>query len=163
MPGNGQDGQVQISARADYALRALLTLAASDGGLIKGEALASAQDLPLRFLENILTDLRRGGLVASRRGADGGYRLCRPPAEISVAMVIRATDGPLASVRGRSPELVTYDGAARYLQNVWIAVRVNLRRVLEEVTLADVAAGQLPDIVRELNAEPDAWTSRSGS
>ncbi len=151
---------MQISARADYALRALLTLAASDGGLVKGEALASAQDLPLRFLENILTDLRRSGLVTSRRGAEGGYRLCRPAEEISIAMVIRATDGPLASVRGRGPELATYDGAARHLQEVWIAVRVSLRRVLEHVTLAEVAAGRLPEVVRELVADPDAWKTR---
>jgi Rrf2 family protein len=151
---------VQISARADYALRALLTLAASDGGLVKGEALAAAQELPLRFLENILTDLRRSGLVTSRRGAEGGYRLCRPADEISVAMVIRATDGPLASVRGRGPELAAYEGAARHLQEVWIAVRVSLRRVLEQVTLADVASGSLPEVVRELVADPDAWKTR---
>jgi Rrf2 family protein len=92
---------MQISARADYALRALLTLAASDGQLVKGESLALAQDLPLRFLENILTDLRRAGLVQSRRGADGGYQLGRPADQITVATVIRVTDGPLASVRGR--------------------------------------------------------------
>lgn len=151
---------MQVSARADYALRALVTLAASDGSLIKGEALASAQELPLRFLENILTDLRRSGLVTSRRGADGGYRLCRPPEEISVAMVIRATDGPLASVRGRGPELAAYEGAARHLQDVWIAVRVSLRRVLEHVTLADIASGELPDVVRTLTADPDAWKTR---
>jgi Rrf2 family protein len=151
---------MQISARADYALRALLTLAASDGELVKGESLASAQDLPLRFLENILTDLRRSGLVASRRGAEGGYKLCRPPGEITIAMVIRATDGPLASVRGRRPEEAVYEGAAKRLQDVWIAVRVSLRRVLEEVTLADVATGNLPDIVRDLGSDPDAWVGR---
>jgi Rrf2 family protein len=151
---------MQISARADYALRALLTLAASDGGLVKGETLATAQDLPLRFLENILTDLRRGGLVQSRRGADGGYQLCRPAHEITVATVIRVTDGPLASVRGHRPEDATYEGAAKHLQDVWIAVRVSLRRVLEAVTLADIAAGNLPEIVGELGREPDAWTTR---
>jgi Rrf2 family protein len=151
---------MQISARADYALRALLTLAASNGGLVKGEALAAAQGLPLRFLENILTDLRRSGLVQSRRGADGGYQLCRPADETTVAMVIRATDGPLASVRGRRPEDTSYEGAAKHLQDVWIAVRVSLRRVLESVTLADIATGRLPDIVGELGREPDAWTTR---
>lgn len=151
---------MQISARADYALRALLTLAASDGNLVKGETLASAQGLPLRFLENILTDLRRAGLVQSRRGADGGYQLCRPPEEISIATVIRATDGPLASVRGRRPEHASYEGAATHLQDVWIAVRVSLRRVLEAVTLADVARGDLPDIVCELRRDPDAWVTR---
>lgn len=151
---------MQISARADYALRALLTLAASDGQLVKGEALAQAQDLPLRFLENILTDLRRAGLVQSRRGADGGYQLHRPPDTISIATVIRVTDGPLASVRGRRPEEANYEGAAKNLQDVWIAVRVNLRRVLESVTLADVASGQLPAIVTTLGNDPDAWTTR---
>jgi Rrf2 family protein len=151
---------MQISARADYALRALLTLAASDGGLVKGETLASAQDLPLRFLENILTDLRRSGLVSSRRGADGGYQLARPPQEIDVATVIRATDGPLAGVRGRRPEEVSYEGAAKNLQDVWIAVRVSLRQVLEAVTLADIASGDLPDIIRERSQAPGAWSRR---
>ena len=151
---------MQISARADYALRALLTLAASDGQLVKGEALATAQDLPLRFLENILTDLRRAGLVASRRGAEGGYQLQQPAAAITIGMVIRATDGPLASVRGRRPEDAAYEGAAKHLQDVWIAVRVNLRRILDEVTLADVATGQLPDSVWQLGREPDAWKGR---
>jgi len=151
---------MQISARADYALRALLTLAASDGQLVKGESLALAQDLPLRFLENILTDLRRAGLVQSRRGADGGYQLGRPADRITVATVIRVTDGPLASVRGRRPEEANYEGAAKNLQDVWIAVRVNLRRVLENVTLADVAGGRLPDIVTTLSNDPDAWTTR---
>jgi Rrf2 family protein len=151
---------MQISARADYALRALLTLAASDGGLVKGEMLASAQDLPLRFLENILTDLRRSGLVTSRRGAEGGYQLARPATEIDVATVIRATDGPLAGVRGRRPEEVSYDGAAKNLQDVWIAVRVSLRQVLESVTLADIAAGELPEIIRERGREPGAWDRR---
>lgn len=151
---------MQISARADYALRALLTLAASDGQLVKGEALATAQDLPLRFLENILTDLRRAGLVASRRGAEGGYQLQRLATEITLGQVIRATDGPLASVRGRRPEEAAYEGAAKHLQDVWIAVRVNLRRVLDEVTLADVATGQLPEVVWDLGREPDAWKAR---
>jgi Rrf2 family protein len=151
---------MQISARADYALRALLTLAASDGGLVKGETLASAQDLPLRFLENILTDLRRSGLVSSRRGAEGGYQLARPADEIDVATVIRATDGPLAGVRGRRPEEVTYDGAAKNLQDVWIAVRVSLRSVLESVTLADIASGELPEVIREHSQAPGAWSRR---
>jgi Rrf2 family protein len=151
---------MQISARADYALRALLTLAASDGGLVKGETLASAQDLPLRFLENILTDLRRSGLVASRRGAEGGYQLARPASEIDVATVIRATDGPLAGVRGRRPEDVSYEGAAKSLQDVWIAVRVSLRQVLESVTLADIASGELPEPIRTLSQSPGAWTRR---
>jgi Rrf2 family protein len=151
---------MQISARADYALRALVTLAASDSRLVKGESLAAAQELPLRFLENILTDLRRSGLVTSRRGADGGYQLGRPADEITIGMVIRATEGPLAGVRGQRPEDVAYDGAARHLQDVWIAVRVNMRRVLDEVTLADVATGKLPAIVTDLGRDPDAWSGR---
>jgi Rrf2 family protein len=151
---------MHVSARADYALRALLTLAASGGGLVKGERLATEQGLPLRFLENILTDLRRAGLVASRRGAEGGYQLTRPAGEITIGMVIRAAEGPLAGVRGQRPEDVAYEGPARRLQDVWIAVRVNIRRVLDEVTLADVAAGTLPEIVRELCDEPDAWKAR---
>jgi Rrf2 family protein len=151
---------MHVSARADYALRALLTLATSDGGLVKGEQLATAQDLPQRFLENILADLRRAGLVASRRGADGGYQLTRPAGEITIGTVIRATDGPLAGVRGRRPEDVTYEGPARHLQDVWIALRVNMRRVLDEVTLADVVAGVLPEVIRELASEPDAWKAR---
>ena len=151
---------MQISARADYALRALLTLAASDGGLVKGEVLAAAQDLPLRFLENILTDLRRAGLVTSRRGAEGGYQLARPANEMDVATVIRATDGPLAGVRGQRPEEVSYDGAAKHLQDVWIAVRVSLRQVLESVTLADIVSGNLPEIVRESGRVPGAWAER---
>ena len=156
----GKMGCMQISARADYALRALLTLAASGDQLVKGEALAATQDLPLRFLENILTDLRRAGFVASRRGAEGGYQLCRPPAEITIGMVIRATEGPLAAVRGRRPEEASYEGAARHLQDVWIAVRVNMRRVLDEVSLADVVSGALPDVVTELGRDPDAWKAR---
>jgi len=151
---------MQVSARADYALRALLTLATAEPGqLVKGEALASAQDLPLRFLENILTDLRRAGLVASRRGAEGGYQLCLPAGEITVATVIRATDGPLASVRGRRPEQAVYEGAAKHLQDVWIAVRVSMRNVLETVTLADVVQGELPEEVRALGRAPDAWVA----
>jgi Rrf2 family protein len=151
---------MQVSARADYALRALLTLAtAAPGQLVKGEALAVAQDLPLRFLENILTDLRRAGLVASRRGADGGYQLCVPADEIAIATVIRATDGPLASVRGRRPEQASYEGAAKHLQEVWIAVRVSMRMVLETVTLADVVNGSLPEDVRALGRAPDAWVA----
>lgn len=151
---------MQVSARADYALRALLTLATAEPGqLVKGEALALAQDLPLRFLENILTDLRRAGLVASRRGAEGGYQLCVPADQITVATVIRATDGPLASVRGRRPEQASYEGAAKHLQDVWIAVRVNMRRVLETVTLAEVASGSLPEEIRELGRAQDAWVA----
>jgi Rrf2 family protein len=127
-------------------------LAAAPPGPVKGERLASSQEIPLKFLENILTELRRAELVATQRGADGGYRLARPADEISLADVIRAVDGPLANVRGERPDVVTYAGAAGPLQDVWLAVRTNLRAVLETVTLADVAAGRLPDAVAELAA-----------
>ena len=148
---------MRISARADYAVRAAVELAAAGEGPTKGEAIARAQGIPLKFLENILGDLRHSGLVRSQRGADGGYWLARPPDQITVADVIRAVEGPLASVRGGPPEDVAYAGAAESLSSVWIAVRASLRSVVERVTLADVAAGRLPDSVRELVRDPEAW------
>lgn len=151
---------MRVSAKADYAIRALVELAASGPGPVKGERVAEAQEIPIRFLENILLDLRRAGLVASQRGADGGYWLARPAAEITLADVIRAVDGPLASVRGRRSEELAYAGSAEPLQAVWIAVRASLRRVLEAVTLADVANGELPAVVTALTADPDAWQPR---
>jgi Rrf2 family protein len=143
---------VRVSAKTDYALRAMAELAAAPPGPVKGERLASTQGIPLKFLENILTDLRRAGLVATQRGAEGGYRLARPADEIALADVIRAVDGPLANVRGERPDTVEYTGAAEPLQDVWLAVRTNLRAVLETVTLADLAAGRLPDEVADLAA-----------
>jgi Rrf2 family protein len=151
---------VRISARADYAVRAAIVLAAAGDRPTKGDAIARAQDIPLKFLENILGDLRNAGLVRSQRGAEGGYWLHRPAEEIAVADVIRAVDGPLASVRGGRPEETEYEGAAAPLQEVWIAVRASLRGVLERVTLADLAAGELPDDVRRLARDPEAWTTR---
>jgi Rrf2 family protein len=149
---------VQITAKSDYAMRALLTLAADgNGGLVKGEALATAQRLPLRFLENIMLQLRRAGIVVSQRGADGGYGLARPPEKITIAEVLRAIDGPLAQVRGLRPEAAEYIGAAEHLQQVWVAVRASLRGVLEAVTLADVVAGELPPAVQKLAQDPDNW------
>jgi len=127
---------------------------------MKGEAVAQAQDIPLKFLENILADLRHAGLVRSQRGAEGGYRLNRPPGEITVADVIRAVDGPLASVRGQRPEDVPYEGVAAPLQQVWIAVRANLRGVLETVTLAGLAEANLPAPVAKLASDPEAWVTR---
>lgn len=151
---------MQITAKSDYAMRALLTLAAisQDGGLVKGETLATAQHLPLRFLENIMLQLRRAGLVISQRGAEGGYALARPANKITIAEVLRAIDGPLAQVRGLRPESTEYIGAAENLQEVWVAVRASLRGVLESVTLAQVVEGKLPAPVRRLAADPDAWT-----
>jgi len=151
---------VRISAKADYAVRAAVELAAAGDATVKGEAIAQAQAIPLRFLENILAELRHAGLVRSQRGSEGGYGLARPAAEITVADVVRAVEGPLASVRGERPESVRYTGAAEPLAQVWIAVRANLRAVVERVTIADVAAGALPTGVAELADDPDAWVTR---
>jgi Rrf2 family protein len=151
---------VQISAKADYAIRALAELAAAGGGPVKGERLANSQQIPAKFLENILSELRHAGLLFSQRGAEGGYWLARPAAEITLADIIRAVDGPLANVRGQRPEMVDYEGAAKRLSEVWIAVRANLRLVLERVTLADLVDGPLPEAVMELALNPDAWQPR---
>lgn len=149
---------MRISAKADYALRACIELAAAEGeGHVKGERIAQAQEIPLKFLENILGDLRQAGLVRSQRGMEGGYWLAKPAAEISLAEVIRAVDGPLANVRGVRPESLEYAGSSEPLRDVWIAVRASLRSVLEEVTLADVASAELPSAVRDLTADPEAW------
>jgi Rrf2 family protein len=148
---------MRVSAKVDYALRACAELAAANEGPVKGDRLAQAQEIPLKFLENILLDLKHAGLVQSQRGADGGYWLSLPPEEISLAEVIRAVEGPIANVRGQRPELVEYAGPAASLREVWIAVRANLRAVLEVVTLADLAAGRLPDEVAAIAADPDAW------
>ena len=151
---------MQISAKADYAVRALTELAAQGGGPVKGERLAAAQQIPPKFLGAILAQLRAAGLLQSRRGAEGGYWLARPPGEISLADIIRATDGPLASVRGHRPETVSYEGAARRLTEVWVALRASLRTVLEVVTLQNLLEGELPPEVRALAADPAARTTR---
>jgi Rrf2 family protein len=151
---------VKVTAKADYALRAVLELATADGALVKGERIARSQDIPLKFLENILVDLRHADLVHAQRGADGGYRLAREPDAITVGEVIRAVEGPLASVRGQPPESVEYEGAAEHLQTVWIALRASLRSVLDDLTLADVVAGRLPARIRRLTEAPDAWLRR---
>ncbi|MDX6486356.1 MAG: hypothetical protein QOF43_1509 [Gaiellaceae bacterium] len=148
---------MRVSAKADYAIRAAVELAAAGDGPLKGERIAQAQDIPSNFLENILGDLRNAGLVASRRGADGGYWLARPAEEVSLADIIRAVDGPLANVRGVRSELLSYEGSAVPLRDVWVAVRASLRGVLEQVTLADLARGELPASVKALAADPDAW------
>lgn len=143
-------------------MRALLTLAAEpDGGALTADRLASAQSMPVKFLENILVDLRRGGLVRSQRGSEGGYRLARPAAEITAADVLRLIDGPLAEVRGARPEQSTYEGPAEHLQEVWVAARAALRSVLEHVSLADIASGQLPKPIAKVAADPDAWAVRN--
>ena len=152
---------MRISAKADYAVRAALELAvAAPDRPVKGEHIASAQAIPIKFLENILVDLRQAGIVQSRRGPDGGYWLAQPASDVSVADVIRAADGPLASVRGEKPEDLTYEGAAAKLRDVWVALRGSMREVLEHVTLADLAGGALPDDVLEHTRDPDAWQRR---
>ncbi|MFL4903944.1 RrF2 family transcriptional regulator [Streptomyces sp. MMS24-I2-30] len=149
---------MRISARADYAVRAVLELAARQGnGPVKAEEIASVQDIPHKFLEGILGDLRRAGIVASRRGGGGGYRLACPAAQTTVADVIRAVDGPIVSVRGERPSGLTYTGTAEPLLPLWIALRANVRKILEGVTLADLAAAELPAPVRRLAADPAAW------
>ncbi|MCA5894247.1 Rrf2 family transcriptional regulator [Isoptericola sp. NEAU-Y5] len=151
---------MRISAKADYAVRASAELAAStDAGPVPAEALARAQQIPHRFLEAILSDLRREGIVASRRGAGGGYVLARPADKVTVADVVRAVDGPLVFVRDVRPSDLEYEGAAASLLHVWVALRVNVRAVLEQVTLADLAAGNVPDAVRRLTDDQGAWTS----
>jgi Rrf2 family protein len=156
---------VRITAKVDYAVRAAAELAAhatADGprSPMKGDAVARAQGIPVRFLESILSELRRGGIVGSQRGSDGGYWLARPADEVSVADIIRAVEGPLADVHGTPPEEVEYEGAAAELQRVWIATRVALREVLEATTLADIAAGSLPDDVLARAERPDGWARR---
>jgi Rrf2 family protein len=148
---------VRVSAKADYAIRAMVELAAVGEGPVKAERIAQAQEIPLKFLENIMADLRQGGLVRSQRGAEGGYWLARPADEITLAQVMRVVEGPLANVRGRRSEEVEYRGTAAPLREVWVAVRASLRAVLESVTLADVARGELPTAVAALTADDDAW------
>jgi len=150
---------VYISAKVDYAVRALCSLAAADHALTS-EALATSQGLPAKFLESILNDMRRAGLLTSQRGPDGGYRLARPADEITVADVIRPLDGPLAEIRGLRPEAANYEGAAEHLQAVWVAVRASLRSVLDEVTIAGIVTGDLPVQVLALTSDPEAWQSR---
>ncbi len=151
---------MRLSARADYALRAAIELAASPDGHVTSDQLAKAQQIPAKFLEAILTQLRRAGLVRSQRGPDGGFWLARPPEEISLADIIRAIDGPLLGVRGERPENLGYIGAAEPLQTVWIALRANERAILEEVTLAHIVGGPLPDRVRSLSELPGSWQAR---
>lgn len=153
---------MDISAKTDYAVRALVMLAEAqqDGSRLSADVLAARQQLPRKFLEAILADLRRGGLVTSTRGPHGGYQLARPAAEIPLGAVFRIVGGPLAEVRGLRPQDVRYDGVAEHLPTVWVAVRASLRRVLDEVTVQQVLTGHLPRHVRELADAPDAWTNR---
>jgi Rrf2 family protein len=152
---------VRISAKTDYAVRAAAELAAAhEGQWVKTENVSTAQDIPLPFLLNILAELRTAGLVRSRRGVDGGYQLARPATELTVADVIRAVDGPLANIAGSRPEEVEYSGAAVALRSTWVALRATMRSVLESVTLADLAAGNLPATVGDLLVDDDVWQAR---
>ena len=152
---------MRISAKTDYAVRAAIELAAATGTEpIPAERIATAQTIPLNFLENILSEMHTAGIVRSQRGADGGYRLARPAQEITIAEVIRADEGPLATVRGAKPEDAAYPGAAHELPRVWIAVRKNLRNVVEHVTLSDVANSTLPSSITRLASDPEAWVNR---
>ena len=143
--------RVRVTAKVDYTVRAAIELAEADrDNPIKGDRIAKEQGIPMKYLENILGELKRSGLVGSQRGADGGYWLARPPAEITLADVIRAVEGPLANVRGVRPDDLVYSGSAAPLRDVWLALRVNLRAVLERVTLGDLARGELPPEVERL-------------
>jgi Rrf2 family protein len=157
---------MQVSAKVDYGMRAMLFLAerylADSAQLIKGDAISKAQSIPVKFLEAILTELRNAGFVISQRGAVGGYRLSRSPEKISVAELIRVLDGPLAAVRGQRPENVHYEGPAQKLQDVWVAIRVALRDVLEGVSLADIISGNFGPHLSQLLKSPDAYISRPG-
>jgi Rrf2 family protein len=153
-----------ISARVDYAMRALLELAAAQRGnpraLLKGDAIAETHDIPTKFLVGVLTTLRTAGILQSMRGRDGGFRLAKPAADIRVADVMRALEGPLAEVRGERPEETEYLGAAEHLRDLWIATRVALRSVLEATSLADIETGNLPADVAALLSAPGAWARR---
>jgi Rrf2 family protein len=151
---------MQVSARSDYAVRAAVGLASVYPDTLSAQALAVAQDMPRKFLEAVLADLRRAGVVQALRGSEGGYLLARPPGEITVGAVLRAVDGPLAGVRGLRPEETVYAGTAVHLSQLWVAVRSAVRGVLDEVTLAQLVSGRLPAKVRRLTTAPDAWQPR---
>ena len=151
---------MEISAKSDYAVRALLGLAAHTPNLVKVDIIISEQRLPRKFVEAILGELRRAGLVRSQRGAEGGYALARPASEITLGAVIRAVDGPLAEIRGLRPDQTTYTGVAQHLPEVWVAVRASLRRVLDETTLQHVLSGKLPPHVQRMVDTPGAWQPR---
>jgi len=151
---------VRVSTKSDYALRALIEMAGrADGRAVSAEELGRLQEIPHGFLQAILADLRRAGIVISQRGQSGGWRMARTPDGVSVADVIRAVDGPLVSVYGLRPEAVSYNDSAEVLQHVWIAARSSLREVFERVSIQQLADGELPDAVKARTADEDAWTS----
>jgi Rrf2 family protein len=151
---------VRVSAKADYAVRAVVELAVAGEGSLTAEMIASRQDIPMPFLQKILHELRVAGLVASQRGPDGGHRLARAAAQITVADVLRAVEGPLAAVRGEAPESLHYRDSAEPVQLVWIALRTNMRQILEGVTFADLAGGHLPRRIAGLARDPESWVTR---
>lgn len=154
---------MRVTAKVDYAVRAatmLATHAAEEGGPLKGDRIATAQAIPVKYLENILSELRQSGIVRSQRGAEGGYWLARPADQITVADIIRAVEGPLAHIRGERAENLEYPDGTGALQELWVATRASLRLVLDHVTLADVASGVLPPDVAALTQSPDAWEPR---
>lgn len=151
---------MQISARGDYAVRAALSLAAAHPSLMSAQAIAHEQDMPRKFLEAVLADLRRAGIVRAQRGAEGGYTLAHSPREVTIGSILRAVDGPLAGVRGLRPEETKYEGAAENLPRLWVAVRAAVREVVDEVSLAEMVSGKMPAHVRKLTTRPDAWEPR---
>src|SRR5580704_16595462 len=157
----GTISAMHVTAKADYAVRAVIELAdSSQEAPRKVDDIATAQSIPVSFLENIFTQLRSAGVVRSQRGPEGGYWLAHPAEEVNLAQIIRAVEGPLVGVRGQRPEEVEYVGSAECLQQVWIALRANLRKVLEEVTVADVATGKLPKEIMALTKAEEAWQTR---
>ena len=151
---------MRVTAKAEYAVRAVIELAGGDGRPVKRDTIVAAQGIPAKFLENILSELRQAGLVESQRGSEGGYWLAVPPGKISIADVMRAVEGPLATVHSSRPETLEYEGLAEPLQYVWVALRTSIRSVLEEVTVADLISGKLPRHVMKLTEDPEAWTSQ---
>ena len=151
---------MQISARGDYAVRAACSLAASYPSLMSAQAIAQDQNMPRKFLEAVLADLRRAGVVRAQRGAEGGYTLSSSPRDVTIGQILRAVDGPLAGVRGLRPEETQYEGAAENLPWLWVAVRAAVRDVVDEVSLAELVSGKMPSRVRKLTTRPDAWQPR---
>jgi Rrf2 family protein len=151
---------MQVTARIDYAVRALLELASEPDRRMTRDELAEAQDIPPRYLESILLQLRQSGLLIGQRGAGGGYRLGRPADKLTIAEVSRAVDGPLALVQGQRPEHIVYEGSSANLGDLWIGLRAAIRSVMENVTIADLLSGELPPLVRQLVDSPDAWLPR---
>jgi Rrf2 family protein len=153
-------GSMRVTAKAEYAVRAVMELAGGAGAPVKRDTIVAAQSIPPKFLENILSELRHAGLVESQRGSEGGYWLSVPPEKITVADIMRAVEGPLASVRSSRPETLEYEGLAEPLQYVWVALRTSIRSVLETVTVADLTSGKLPKHVIEMTENPEAWVSQ---